>query len=267
MYGSIYIVTCRVNGKRYVGQTTYPNVERYVNEHAKSASGTSKRPFYRAIRKYGWENFSFVVECTADSKDGLDWLEDEAIRRLGTLLPGGYNARRGGATGSPTIEVRQVLREHALAQGRVAGFNVPGEKRSIERCQNQRLAHLGKALSRHHAEAIAASHRGKKRKPGSGDNIAAGLRRYSERRRQELGLEVLPAWKPAGWKHSPETIEKLTRINRETGLRRRKPRNPRQYFWITDGETSKRHYGAENAIPLGWRIGRLTPWVEGQIAP
>ena len=63
----IYKITNKINGKVYIGQST--KIERRWKNHKKDAFWKNgpdyEYPLYRAIRKYGLENFSFVVleEC------------------------------------------------------------------------------------------------------------------------------------------------------------------------------------------------------------
>ena len=63
-YGEVYVVTCSINGKQYVGQTTQGAEKRWVTHCGDTKAG---RGFLlsRAIRKYGLENFTMRVEATA----------------------------------------------------------------------------------------------------------------------------------------------------------------------------------------------------------
>ena len=50
----VYVYTNKVNGKKYVGQTCQP-----IEYRANNGRGYKRCVyFYRAIEKYGWDNFS-----------------------------------------------------------------------------------------------------------------------------------------------------------------------------------------------------------------
>lgn len=63
----IYKITNKINGKCYIGQSR--NIENRLNRHRTAGFNPNDKcynyPLYRAIRKYGLENFSFEVieEC------------------------------------------------------------------------------------------------------------------------------------------------------------------------------------------------------------
>jgi len=86
----VYCLTNKVNGKKYVGQTT--NYSRRMSGHQKK---TSCIAVWRAIQKYGWENFDKEVLVETD-KENVDELERHLIKEHKTRIPNGYNIRAGG---------------------------------------------------------------------------------------------------------------------------------------------------------------------------
>lgn len=90
MYGLIYLITCLVNGKKYVGVTTRSLKER-LREHR-----NGNQCIDRAIRKYGWENFTVEVLEECNSKQELDERERFWIIELDCKVPNGYNVADGG---------------------------------------------------------------------------------------------------------------------------------------------------------------------------
>lgn len=91
----IYCIKNNINGKCYVGKTLKSPKERF-SEHLYDAYKPTEenRPLYRAIKKYGKDNFSLHVleECT----DGLaSEREIWYIKKLKTYAHG-YNATVGG---------------------------------------------------------------------------------------------------------------------------------------------------------------------------
>lgn len=96
----IYVFTNLLNNKKYVGQTSDP--ARRLREH-KSVSFNPKSDsydtvFHKALRKYGFDNFTFKVIASAESQDEINELEKEYIQKLDTLAFNGkgYNIEPGG---------------------------------------------------------------------------------------------------------------------------------------------------------------------------
>ena len=94
IYGRIYKIVNKVNGKLYVGQTIY-DLEKRFREH-KHASLTKKTYLYNAINKYGFENFTIDEIDKASSLEELNNKEIYWINKLNTLMPNGYNMVKGG---------------------------------------------------------------------------------------------------------------------------------------------------------------------------
>lgn len=108
IYGRIYLLTNLVNGKRYVGQTTY-SLRVRLQRHFNVAYHPGKRDFYlcRALRKYGKENFEISLLCSCGNKAELDLMEDLYIAIYGTMNSSiGYNRKRGGANGKQSLATR-----------------------------------------------------------------------------------------------------------------------------------------------------------------
>lgn len=92
----IYRIINLVNGKSYIGQST--NIKRRWNNHRSACFNTKDHaydyPIYKAMRKYGLNNFKFEVleECKIED---LDSKEREWINYFDTLNSG-YNQSIGG---------------------------------------------------------------------------------------------------------------------------------------------------------------------------
>jgi group I intron endonuclease len=56
MKGVIYCYHCIPTGKKYIGQTKRTLPKRHISHKKDCKSGVDTK-FYRAVRKYGWENF------------------------------------------------------------------------------------------------------------------------------------------------------------------------------------------------------------------
>lgn len=107
----IYLVTNKINGKKYIGQTTRSLQIRWA-EHYKGKHPNSV--LYLAVQKYGRENFVVEVISTACSVDELNNLEQIYIKQYDTLAPNGYNLTTGGLNALCSDEAR--LR---MSQGRI----------------------------------------------------------------------------------------------------------------------------------------------------
>ena len=95
MTGYIYKITNLTNQKAYIGKTTHTIEERW-QEHQREAirQRAENRPLYKAINKYGSNNFSIEVIEEVDIKD----LSEREIYWIGYYhtYTDGYNATLGG---------------------------------------------------------------------------------------------------------------------------------------------------------------------------
>ena len=101
--GIVYVYTNTINGKQYVGETTQEDKRKW--EHLYTATvnvnkaKTSK--FYRAIRKYGYDKFTYEVLYKFEStdkdlvKETIRLKEIEYIELFDTYK-NGYNSTIGG---------------------------------------------------------------------------------------------------------------------------------------------------------------------------
>ena len=91
--GTIYKITCLINGKPYVGQTRQP-LRKRIYKHI-SASKSGRPGIDAAIAKYGWESFTVKVlkVCPVEM---LNEREMYWIKKLNSKAPNGYNLTDGG---------------------------------------------------------------------------------------------------------------------------------------------------------------------------
>lgn len=94
-FGVIYLLTNRVNGKRYVGQTTLNMMERW-RLHQSSTSGC--RALVSAITKHGASAFEVTELAKANSAEELNALEQHFVNALQSMAPAGYNLKEGGGS-------------------------------------------------------------------------------------------------------------------------------------------------------------------------
>ena len=92
--GTIYSIICKVNGKRYIGQTCKSVAERWRG-HLQESRTQSHRPLYRAINKYGSGMFTIREIESNIPLDKLSEREIYWIEQFDTYN-NGYNLTTGG---------------------------------------------------------------------------------------------------------------------------------------------------------------------------
>ena len=106
----VYMHINKINGKRYIGQTIKQN---YINGRFgyKGNNYAKCTYFYRAIKKYGWNNFDHYIIQKNLTKEEADELEKLNILAFNTANNKfGYNLKFGGeAGGKLSEEVKQKI--------------------------------------------------------------------------------------------------------------------------------------------------------------
>jgi group I intron endonuclease len=142
----IYLITNKVNGKIYVGQTR-KTIEKRWRGHVLAARAGASLHLYNAIRKYGPDNFEVQEIASAVSLDELNQLEMDYIKKLRAANRRvGYNMTMGGGGGVPTLEVRR----------KISKANT-GRKASDQTRQRLSLSHKGKVLPLEQRKKIGES--------------------------------------------------------------------------------------------------------------
>ena len=90
----IYIITNKINDKKYIGKTNRSIEERW-KEHCKDRKRFTDRPLYRAMNKYGVENFK-IEKLEEVSTDEEACAREEFWINYYNLYKCGYNATKGG---------------------------------------------------------------------------------------------------------------------------------------------------------------------------
>lgn len=102
--GYIYKVTCLINNKIYIGQTSRTiqyRWEQHIRNSRKKNNLEYKNKFHRALRKYGKDNFkieeliSAVTRTEKQLKESLNFLESYYIQEF-DCYKHGYNSSWGG---------------------------------------------------------------------------------------------------------------------------------------------------------------------------
>ena len=152
--GYIYILTSpSPSGKSYIGQTIR-SIEKRFQEHQNKRGRCVA--LYRAIRKYGWDNFEKDwYECPDED---LNFDEDLLVREMGTLSPDGYNLKEGGSNGKMSEETTQKMSESQRGEKN----HMYGKTLSEKTKQRLREANFGKTHTDETKQKISESQRGDK---------------------------------------------------------------------------------------------------------
>ena len=169
---TVYIHTNKVNGKRYIGIT-----RQSVEDRWRGGKGYKHCTyFYRAILKYGWDEFDHEVFAANLTEDEAINMEKLLIKELETQNPEfGYNIADGGSTTRISEEGRTKLSEQKKGEknpnfGRIvsdeekrhlselfSGSNNPnyGRKHTEEERRKISEAITGRHLSEEHKQKLA----------------------------------------------------------------------------------------------------------------
>ncbi len=192
-YGEIYIITCKINGKQYIGQTIR-SIKKRMQEHVKSSKDpTCQYPISKAIGKYGIKNFEIIPFATCFNREALDDLEIFLIQEYETLSPKGYNLRDGGFSHACHKETKEKLSKIASK-----------ENLSLATIEKMSLAKKGKKQSADWVEARIAPRRGRPLSEEAKNHIAKGNlgKKMSEEAKKKMSLAKI------GKRQSPEAIKR-----------------------------------------------------------
>lgn len=101
---TIYLVTNKINGKQYVGQTWNTLHRRWANHVTNK--GVIK--LYNSIKKYGKDNFTIEFLTLAHTQPVADYWEDYFIKKYDTIKSG-FNIREGGSRGKVSPSTKKKM--------------------------------------------------------------------------------------------------------------------------------------------------------------
>jgi group I intron endonuclease len=143
----IYQFVNNITQKIYVGQAV--DYKQRIRNHKFNLKQNKNTPFYNALKKYGWENFSIniIEECEENKLNEREvyWIEEK-----NSLYPNGYNLLEGGKQARHTDITKQKI-----SNGR------KGIKFSKSHIENLRKSHLGYLMPEEQKEKISKSNKGK----------------------------------------------------------------------------------------------------------
>lgn len=101
---TLYLHRNKINNKVYVGQTKRNPEDRW----GPNGKGYKNQIFYKAIEKYGWENFDHIILEQVETQDLANQREEYYISLYDSTNPNkGYNLYKGGTVCRQTTTARQ----------------------------------------------------------------------------------------------------------------------------------------------------------------
>ena len=142
----IYVITNKVNGKQYVGKTRYSDPTKRFQEHLRESrkERNENRPLYRAMNKYGVENFEFEILEEVDSSKSVE-REIYWINALDTYGSTGYNATLGG-------DGRAYLNHDKI----VEDYNKVQDMSEVAKINNCHADSVSSILKAHNTEIVSS---------------------------------------------------------------------------------------------------------------
>lgn len=203
------------SGKKYIGIT-----KQKPNARWGKGNGYKGNPyFYKAIKKYGWDNFWHIILFSGLSKSDAETIEIALIKELKTTNRNyGYNIENGGnccgthsaetrakigakSKGNKSCAGRKISKEHiqALYEGRLRqGYKRPPLSEEAKRKISE--ANKGIKFTEEHIRHLKESHL-----PMSGTNNPMYGKKHSEETRRKISE------KKKGVRLSEETKQKISK--------------------------------------------------------
>jgi group I intron endonuclease len=193
VYGIIYKVTCDINGKVYIGQTTKTLYMRKAQHKCRLKYNDKRTIFSCALIDEGFENFTWEIVAVANNQDELDRKEEYYIKKYKSNdLKFGYNDRGGGTYFKMSLLQKQKL---SLAhKGKIVGDSTrqklriasTGRKHTNETKRKISVGHKGKKLTEEHKQKLSVAKRGKKLTEETKKKLRMGMRKGSKNGRAVL---------------------------------------------------------------------------------
>ena len=191
----VYVHINKINGKMYVGQTVHGN---RPHKRWDNGNGYKYCPyFWKAIQKYGWNNFEHEIVANNLTAQEADNLEILLINKLNTMDSSmGYNLNPGGTKNKTLSEdtKKKISESHMGEKNPMYGVRLTGEKNGM----------YGKHLSDETKHKISKAQKGMKKKPLSEE----AKRKISEKAKERLAVPENNAF--YGKHHTTEAKKKMS---------------------------------------------------------
>jgi len=170
----VYKTTNKINGKFYIGITTKSlEIRKKAHQAHSKVKGFA---FYKAIRKYGWENFEWsIIDSSAQTEEELNQLEIEYIDKLKPQ----YNMTKGGVG-----PLGLSFNHSQPTKDKISKFN-KGKLFSKKTRDKISKSNTGKVRSQETKDKLSKINLGNKHTEESKRKISEASKRMWERRRNE----------------------------------------------------------------------------------
>ena len=156
----VYVHTSPSN-KRYIGITSQKPERRW----RKNGAGYKDHVyFWKAIQKYGWDNFKHEILFDGLTKDKAEQKEVELIAYYNSNdIVFGYNMSVGGESGSKGYKYTDEQRRHMSEIHKGEKNGMYGKRHTEETIEKERVTHLRENLSDDTIYKMSIAKKGKKR--------------------------------------------------------------------------------------------------------
>ena len=123
--GYIYLITNKINNKKYIGQTIRSDINTRWKYHKLNNNKYIGQILYNAYQKYGINNFDYKVICICFDEDTNKY-EKEYIQKYNTIYPNGYNLLEGGDNKKHSEYTKQLI------SSKLKGINHPNYGKKLK---------------------------------------------------------------------------------------------------------------------------------------
>ncbi len=234
----LYLITNRVNNKRYIGQTKGTLESRFKKHKADALVAMRGYALHAAIRKYGIENFEIKLLSKCQTLGEANHREAYYIRLFNTLSPNGYNLKSGGDNAPMSEETKRKLSEGRKGERHhffgkhfsdehkknlsLSQKGKRGRSTSEETKRKQSESHKGKPVSKEHREKLSKALMGVSHTEERKENIRLAFWKSpsAQKRIDILTQEGLKKSKPILCHQNGKIYNSLHEASRELGLQR-----------------------------------------------
>lgn len=207
----IYLLTNKVNGKIYVGQSKDFD-QRWRHHKASVRNNKPTQIVHHAMIKYGLDNFIFEVIFSCQTQDDINWAEEYFIKYYDSRnTDKGYNITNGGSVAPKTEEWKQKVSQALM-----------GHLVSQEARDKISIGNTGKIRSEEFKKNVGDFWRDKERSEEHCQNLSESLKGNQNCLVKQNGL---------GYRHTEEALQKISEASKK-----QPPRYKGKTWKIIDGK-------------------------------